>query len=174
MSLTPPTTERIRIAPMRAADADAIARLAEVIWRAHYPALIGHAQIDYMLAQRYNRDVMLDELRRDDLWWDVLTLDGEPAGFASYFLTGEAGEMKLDKLYVHPQHQRRGLGGMLIEHCCRAAHARGCTRLILAVNKRNASAIAAYRKNGFDVMSAVVKDIGGGFVMDDYIMARAL
>jgi hypothetical protein len=42
------------------------------------------------------------------------------------------------------------------------------------VNKRNASAIAAYRKHGFDVRESVVKDIGGGFVMDDYIMEKRL
>ena len=41
---------------------------------------------------------------------------------------------------------------------------------MLAVNKRNAAAIAAYRKHGFEIVEAVVKDIGGGFVMDDYIM----
>jgi ribosomal protein S18 acetylase RimI-like enzyme len=45
---------------------------------------------------------------------------------------------------------------------------------VLAVNKHNAQAIAAYRKNGFRVADAVVKDIGGGFVMDDYIMELAV
>ena len=33
-------------------------------------------------------------------------------------------------------------------------------------------AIAAYRKHGFEVRDSIVKAIGGGFVMDDYIMAR--
>jgi ribosomal protein S18 acetylase RimI-like enzyme len=94
------------------------------------------------------------------------------AGFASYFLTGIAGEMKLDKLYVHPRLQRRGYGGMMIERACEVAYSRCCSRLVLAVNKNNRGAIAAYLKHGFSVGDAVVKDIGGGFIMDDYIMEK--
>ena len=45
---------------------------------------------------------------------------------------------------------------------------------MLAVNKHNFNAIAAYRKHGFIVREAVVKEIGGGFVMDDYIMEKRL
>jgi ribosomal protein S18 acetylase RimI-like enzyme len=45
---------------------------------------------------------------------------------------------------------------------------------VLAVNKSNRSAISAYLKHGFRVGDAVVKDIGGGFVMDDYIMVKPL
>jgi ribosomal protein S18 acetylase RimI-like enzyme len=42
------------------------------------------------------------------------------------------------------------------------------------VNKQNAQAIAAYRKNGFEVREAVRVEIGNGFVMDDFIMAKSL
>jgi hypothetical protein len=42
---------------------------------------------------------------------------------------------------------------------------------MLAVNKRNENAIAAYAKHGFAIVESVVKDIGGGFVMDDYVMS---
>jgi ribosomal protein S18 acetylase RimI-like enzyme len=149
-----------------------LAALAREIWHAHYPAIIGTAQIEYMLDQRYALDVVREELGREGLWWSKLMVGGEMAGFASYFLTGAAGEMKIDKLYVHPRHQRRGYGGMMLEHIGDAARARGCSRLVLAVNKHNRSAIAAYLKHGFHVAEAVVKDIGAGFVMDDYIMEK--
>src|SRR5450631_3512081 len=88
------TLQPVEIVPMRAKDVDRVATLAGEIWRAHYPAMVSHAQIEYMLGERYNRQVMLDELRRGDLWWDVLLLAGKHTGFASYFLTGEPGEMK--------------------------------------------------------------------------------
>ena len=38
----------------------------------------------------------------------------------------------------------------------------------------NAKAIAAYRACGLAVRNAQVVDIGGGFFMDDYVMAKAL
>jgi ribosomal protein S18 acetylase RimI-like enzyme len=162
----------IRIVPLEAQDVERLAALAREIWYAHYPAIIGTAQIEYMLGQRYGLDVVRDELRREGLWWSKLMVGEEMGGFASYFLAGTAaGEMKIDKLYVHPRHQRRGYGGMMIAHIREVARSRGCSRLVLAVNKRNQSAIAAYLKHGFHIAEAVVKDIGDGFVMDDYVMA---
>lgn len=161
-----------RILPLEKEDVERLAALAREIWYAHYPAIIGTAQIEYMLGQRYALEVVRQELGRDGLWWSKLMVGGEMAGFASYFLTGAAGEMKIDKLYVHPRHQRRGYGGMMLEHIGDAARARGCSQLVLAVNKNNRSAIAAYLRHGFHIADAVVKDIGGGFIMDDYVMTR--
>jgi ribosomal protein S18 acetylase RimI-like enzyme len=67
-----------------------------------------------------------------------------------------------------------GLGSRLLEHVSGRARVAGCTTLILAVNKRNEGAIATYRRNGFAVREAVRVEIGGGFVMDDFIMAKSL
>ncbi len=146
--------------------------LAREIWYAHYPAIIGAAQIEYMLGQRYNPETVRAELQQRGLWWDKLVVGAEMAGFASYFLTQVPGEMKLDKLYVQPRHQRHGYGGRMIERVCRVARDQDCRRLVLAVNKNNRSAIDAYLKHGFSVADAVVKEIGSGFVMDDYIMEK--
>ena len=166
--------ERVRIEPVAEADVERLAVLAREIWLAHYPAIIGIAQIEYMLAQRYQPDVVRAELGRDGIWWDKLVAGREMAGFASYFLTGTPGEMKLDKLYVHPARQRCGYGGRMIARAADRGRHQGCDRLILAVNKSNQGAIAAYLKHGFQVVDAVVKDIGGGFVMDDYVMVKSI
>ena len=160
------------IAPAVPGDAEAISALAAEIWYAHYPGIITTAQIEYMLAQRYDPAVIRDELARGGLWWDVLRIDGTMAGFASYFLTGTAGEMKLDKLYVRQERQRQGCGGMMLARVLDVARSHACRSLVLAVNKNNRNAIAAYLKHGFIVADSVVKDIGGGFVMADYVMVR--
>jgi len=161
------------IRALAAGDVDAIAALAATIWRAHYPGIITPAQIEYMLNERYAPAVIRTELARDDVWWEVLLEEGEPKAYASCHLTERPDELKLDKLYVHPDRQRRGYGSMLIERALARARALGRARVILAVNKRNVTAIAAYRKLGFRTEAAVVKDIGAGFVMDDFIMVRA-
>ena len=164
----------LKIAPVEAADIDALAVLAREIWHAHYAAIISLAQIEYMLEQRYAPAILRRELRLEGLWWDKLVAGGKMAGFASYYLTGVPGEMKIDKLYVHPLYQRRGYGKAMIERAHQVALVRGCDRLVLAVNRNNAIAIAAYLKHGFRVAGAAVKDIGGGFVMDDYLMERTV
>ena len=86
--------------------------------------------------------------------------------------TTEPGVTKLHKLYLLLELHGRGWGSRLLQHCEREIRTAGARRLILAVNKRNTKAIAAYQRNGFVIAESVVTDIGGGFVMDDFIMAK--
>jgi diamine N-acetyltransferase len=162
--------KQARIVAATEADLTRIAALAEVVWRAHYPGIISNKQIDYMLRRMYDLDVMREELR-DGIRYDGLLAEEALVAFASYGpVTDE--EMKLYKLYVHPEWQRRGFGSQLLRHVEEAARAKGCRTLCLTVNKANAKAIAAYNRNGFSVRKSVVVDIGGGFVMDDYEMVK--
>jgi len=152
----------------------AISELAGIIWRACYPGIITNAQIDYMLARMYSPGVLRDEIRSQGIRYDCLLADGKPVGFASYGPTSEPGVMKLHKLYLLPEMHGRGLGSLLLQQVEHEVRAGAGRRLILSVNKRNARAIAAYQRNGFVTADSVVTDIGGGFVMDDYIMAKDL
>lgn len=159
---------------IRATEADlpAISELAGAIWRACYPGIISSEQIDYMLARMYAPAVLREEIRSQGIRYDLLLADGKPAGFASYGPASEASVMKLHKLYLLPELHGHGLGSRLLQHCEQEVRAAGAHRLILSVNKRNARAIAAYRRNDFVIAESVVTDIGGGFVMDDCIMAK--
>ncbi|QKS27586.1 MAG: GNAT family N-acetyltransferase [Candidatus Accumulibacter similis] len=164
----------VLITPVGVADVDAVIELARQVWQQTYPGIISQEQIDYMLAQRYGRERLLAELGRPDVWWDKATVDGCLAGFSSCMTLAGGGEMKLDKLYVDSQRQRRGIGARLLEAVESHAYVAACQALILAVNKRNERAIAAYRRHGFVVRDSVCVDIGHGFVMDDFIMSRSL
>ncbi len=159
------------IAPLAEGDVEAVAALAREIWHAHYPGIISTAQIEYMLAQRYDPAVIRAELSQADLWWFVLRMNGELVAYMALQKERDAA-LKIDKLYVRPDLQRRGCGGRLIAQAETLARREGCRELELAVNRNNTKAIAAYRKHGFTVREATVKDIGGGFVMDDYWMVK--
>ncbi|HZX32486.1 MAG TPA: GNAT family N-acetyltransferase [Rhodocyclaceae bacterium] len=162
----------IEIRPVTHPDVPAISALAREIWQASYPGIITQEQIDFMLEQRYGVERLYDDLEHADKWLDQAFCDGRRIGFA--FSEIYKGEFKLDKLYIHPDVQRRGVGGQLIEHVAQRAKKLGYPVVILAVNKRNAKAIGSYKKYGFAVRDAIVDDIGGGFVMDDYIMEKKL
>ncbi|MCU0840166.1 MAG: GNAT family N-acetyltransferase [Thiobacillaceae bacterium] len=158
--------------PLRPEEAEALAALAGLIWRHDYPGMISAEQIEYMLAQRYHPPLIRQTLARGDRW-DAAHADGALIGFAhAYAISG--GGMKLDKLYVHPDWQRRGIGARLLARLEAYARAHGRHALLLRVNRGNARAIAAYRKYGFAVEREVEEEIGGGFVMDDYMMIKQL
>lgn len=165
-------SETLRIAPLAERDIDAVIELAGVIWRHHYPGIISMEQIDYMLAQRYTPAIIRTQMQSGSAWWDQALLDGRMIGYAQYELHGSS--VKLDKLYVHQDFQRSGYGSRMLAHVEDAARRRGADAVRLNVNKHNLKSIAAYRKNGYEVVETVVIDIGGGYVMDDYIMQKNL
>jgi ribosomal protein S18 acetylase RimI-like enzyme len=181
--VTLPLPSNARIDAITAADFAILARLGETIWREHYSSIISFAQIDYMLADRYTPQKLRQYLDADDRWLLLLRIDSGAGslaiGYCSYALTGKPGEMKpsamkLEQLYLLPELHRKGLGGLMLRHVEEQARVRELGMLMLQVNKRNAGAIAFYRKAGFSVRKEAIFDIGGGFVMDDYVMEKAL
>jgi GNAT superfamily N-acetyltransferase len=166
--MTSPATIR----QLKADEAERLAGLARDIWLRHYPAIISPEQIDYMLNQRYAPDLIRAQVVRSDNGWWVAERDGILIGFAHAMLMED--QCKLDKLYVHPDHQRQGLGAALLEQAKAWTRKAGRTRLTLQVNRHNSLALRAYRKYGFVTTEARVFEIGGGFVMDDYFMELKL
>ena len=162
----------IQIRRVTPPDVPAISALAREIWQATYPGIITQEQIDFMLEQRYGHERLYDDLEDADKWLDQAFYDGRRVGFA--FSEIRKGEFKLDKLYIPPDVQRKGVGGQLIEHVAARARKLGYPCVVLAVNKRNVNAIGSYRKYGFVVRESIVDDIGRGFVMDDYVMEKKL
>ena len=155
-----------------AAEIDAVYALARSVWQATYPSLISQAQIDAMLADRYAPIRIREQMDDPRHGWWVARQDHTMLGFAHAILD-ETG-CKLDKLYVHPDHQRRGIGAALLYAAQDWARSRQASRLRLQVNRGNAQAVRAYEKYGFRIVEARVFDIGGGFVMDDYVMEQLL
>ena len=154
------------------ADIPLLRDLAQRIWRECYPGIITAEQIEFMLGWMYSEE----EIRRQlagKIPWKIAEHDGAAIGYLSYELEPDA-RVKISKLYVLPAQQRRGHGQRLLAHICEQARSLGAREVWLQVNKRNERAIAAYLKAGFRIEKEAVFDIGGGFVMDDYLMARAV
>jgi diamine N-acetyltransferase len=154
------------------ADAAAVSALARVVWQATYPPLISQAQINAMLADRYAPARIAEQLDSPgQAWWGV-EYQHVLVGFAHAIL--DEYDCKLDKLYVHPDHQQQGIGATLVQEVINWPQAQHSGRLWLQVNRGNTQAIRAYEKYGFHIVESRIFDIGGGFVMDDYVMEKRL
>lgn len=167
----PPAAPRnIQIRLAMVADIALIRALAESIWRACYPGIISPEQIEYMLQRMYSPETVRAELE-NGVVWELMVLDGQAAGYLSYEFEAEPRRIKLHKLYLLPAMHGRGFARQAMAHVLEKATHAGAGQVYLQVNKQNARAIAAYRKIGFRIADALRCDIGGGFVMDDYVMA---
>lgn len=168
-----PDSPVIRIHEASVDDIETIRRLADRTWRVCYPGIITESQIDYMLGWMYAADRIRREIESEDIRY-LLAESPEPSGFSGFGPGEKAGEIFLHKLYVLPEKQRAGIGSALlaavVEHC----EENDISRISLRVNRRNESAIRAYEKNGFQKTNEVCSDIGGGFVMDDFVMTKSL
>ena len=98
-------------------------------------------------------------------------LDDDAVGFASYGATGEAGVVKLHKIYVHPNTQGLGVGRALLDFVTDQLIEEGASILRLNVNRHN-KARQFYEKQGFTVTKEEDIEIGNGYKMNDYVMEK--
>lgn len=82
--------------------------------------------------------------------------------------------MKLDKIYVSPDHYRQGFGGEIYRRIEAQAHENDVRLIQLNVNRRNVSAISFYRKLKFEIVKSVDIPGPGGYIYDDYVMEKKL
>ena len=170
----------VTLTPAREPDFAVLRELAGTIWRQHYVAIISAAQIDYMLAGRFSDEALREHVQEADRWLELLWVSGMPVGYCAYELAGMGSNkrtpaaMKLGQLYMYESHRGMGLGRFMLGHVESRARELGCRSLWLQVNKRNTGAVGFYTAAGFEVVREAVFEIGGGFVMDDYVMEKRL
>jgi len=167
------TMDFITFTPLNPTDIDTLLPLAHHIWHAHYPGIISVEQINYMLARGYTREIILDEIEHQDISWMVIRDGMTMIGFISVGPHGD-GIMKLHKLYLLPEYHSRGIGTRALAEVERIAKQRNTATLVLNVNRHNRKAISAYERAGWHVADEVTVDIGSGFHMNDFVMAKQL
>ena len=153
------------------ADFRDLARLADTIWREHYTPIIGAAQVDYMLGHFQSADAIAGQVK-GGMHYFLIRLGDLDVGYLAFEVQGNA--LFLSKIYLLKSHRGQGLGKAAMAFVSRKAREMGCAHISLTVNKHNHRSIEAYTKMGFRKTGPVVTDIGGGFVMDDYRMEKAV
>ena len=172
--MPPPScpTQALTTRPATVDDIPVLRGLADQIWRVAYVGIIPPEQIDYMLGWMYGAAQIALEIG-EGVVWELAIADAQPIGFFSISFK-EPARAKLQRLYLLPERQGAGLGQALLGRVHELAASRGAAEIWLQVNKQNARAIRAYQRAGYVVERSAVFDIGSGFVMDDFIMQRAL
>lgn len=148
-----------------------IASKAQVIWRQHFTPIIGEGQVAYMLEKFQSESALTAQLQEGYEYYQLLA-DGCLCGYLG--VHAQDGELFLSKLYIEQAHRGQGIArrafAFLQDLCAR----RGLHRIWLTCNKHNENTLAVYRHLGFKTIDTQQADIGGGYIMDDYIMEYRL
>ena len=126
-------------------------RLAGLIWHEAYRGIVSREQIAYMIERFQSVRAITEQL----------ALEG---------VQPRDGRLFLSKVYLLHEVRGQGRFRQMLEYLRGLCREVGARTIWLTVNRRNERAIGAYRRTGFREVRAQVTDIGGGYVMDDYVM----
>lgn len=152
------------------ADIASVFALASKIWPICYKDIITATQIDFMLAWMYAPETIKKEIS-EGVGYFLLETNGSDSGVLSYDMKPDGdGVVYLHKIYLAPALWGQGLGRRLLKHVAKHAEDVGACAVELNVNKKNERAIRAYERVGFTKRKEQVREIGDGFLMDDFVM----
>ncbi|HVZ78961.1 MAG TPA: GNAT family N-acetyltransferase [Gemmatimonadaceae bacterium] len=174
-----PVDAAVRIRRASAADAAALAALAEWTFRDTYAAYNTAADMEAHVSAHFTVPVIEQELRDARCTYLVAEGDGAFRGFAQLVdgttpacVRGPA-PLEVGRFYVDRPWHGTGLAARLMDACVAEACARGASSLWLGVWERNPRAIRFYEKFGFADVG--VQDFHlGADVQADRVLERML
>ena len=153
-------------------DVPLIQEIAYQTWPDTYKNIVSEIQLEYMLELFYNQQTLIETIAKKNHQF-LLAFDQEICqGFAAIehqYLGNET--TRLNKLYVLPEAQGKGIGKLLIEEVIVLAKERHSKSINLNVNRFN-NAHFFYSKMGFCILKEVDIELDFGYLMEDYIMEK--
>lgn len=172
-----------------------LVKAADEIWHEYWPALIGPDQTDYMVEKFQSREAISADIAEHGYRYRLLydeagTLVGYTGGCVEDFTADPLCEKAcvhgtaiaqahpkrvfISKIYLYAQERGKHYASRVIEFWEQMAREEGASAIYLTVNRDNELGVRAYLGRGFETIEERCADIGEGFVMDDYIMAKAV
>ncbi len=156
----------IQLIPATTNDISTISALATAIWNDYYMAIIGQAQVDYMLEMMYSKESITEQIEIKNHSFYVIKNVDDAIGFISINKVAE-NEWFLNKFYILQNTATKGIGSRVFKQIIAVHQPK---KITLTVNRKNFKSINFYFKNGFKIKEVKDFDIGNGFVMNDFIM----
>jgi ribosomal protein S18 acetylase RimI-like enzyme len=149
----------------------AIQNVANITWPITYGEILTPQQLDYMMELIYSKPSLLKQMAKGHQF--IIAYDeAQPVAFASYSVKeNNEAVYKLQKIYILPNQQGKGIGKLLINYI--TTDIQPATALQLNVNRHN-KALHFYEKIGFTIIAEEDIDIGNDFYMNDYVMELKL
>jgi tRNA(adenine34) deaminase len=142
-----------------------VAAMAKEIWDGFFPDIIGKAANDYMVERFQSEAAIKNQIENDHFTYYILQKNGIDLGYIGIKPDGE--RLFLSKAYIKAKNRGKGYFREALRFIIEKAKETGKNAVWLTCNKQSISC-QIYEKCGFKKIGEGIKDIGDGFVMDDY------
>lgn len=159
------------IEAIKSRELETVVILADQIWHEYFTSIIGSEQVKYMLKKFQSLD-SIDQQIKDGYRYFLLMKEHKPIGYIGFKTDNK--DLFLSKFYIISDYRNLGLGRQTLAFIEQQAIASKLNKITLTVNKNNTDTIKAYQKMGFVNKGSVIKDIGEGFIMDDFLMEKTI
>ena len=147
--------------------------LAEKIWPSAYGTILSKEQLSYMLNWMYSIETLEKSFDKGNEFYCAFHNNHEIGFFELEFSNEYPNTVQLQKIYVLPSEQNKGIGKKFLQLALLRAKNRGASNVILQVNRAN-KAVGFYLKNNFSIITEEDFPIGNGYYMNDYVMEKTL
>ena len=147
--------------------------LAEKIWPSAYGTILSKEQLSYMLNWMYSIETLEKSFDKGNEFYCAFHNNHEIGFFELEFSNEYPNTVQLQKIYVLPSEQNKGIGKNFLQLALLRAKNRGASNVILQVNRAN-KAVGFYLKNNFSIITEEDFPIGNGYYMNDYVMEKTL
>ena len=136
------------IRPAKPSDIKGVAEVARHTWDVTYAQTVARHNRRQFLDRAYTPSSLLEAISRERGWFFV-ALQGETVvGFAQYVRRSDA-QGELVRIYVHPDHQRRGIGRDFLAIGLAEMVDSGIDQCYVSTETKNTAARAFYERLGF-------------------------
>lgn len=134
--------------PATPADVTGIAEVACHTWEATYAHSVAPHNRRQFLSQAYSHQALRETIEHEGDWFFVAVRGEKVVGFAQYLRRFDA-QGELVRIYIHPGHQRHGIGRTFLAMGLAALAALGVTHCYVSVEEDNTAARIFYERFGF-------------------------
>jgi ribosomal protein S18 acetylase RimI-like enzyme len=159
------------IRPAAPSDAPQIAEVAHRTWHLTYAQTIAIHNRQRFLSRAYSPRALYEAITRKPGWFYVALRNDALVGFAHY-LPRSDGQGELIRLYIHPDHQRQGIGRRFLAIGAAALIEANISHCYVSVELENPNARAFYRRFKFKPHREHARFLGDQLIrLTEYIVA---
>ncbi len=151
-------------------------RLARSIWLPSFAPLFSEKELVALYNGMYNDATLLSWMGSagNHLFFICMQADAKSRRIGYLGISIQAPLLYIDKIYVHPDQQGRGIGLAVMEEAERRGQNAGCTSSQLRVNRGNKKAIKFYESMGYQIEKEIDLPAPSGYTYSDFVMCKAL